>query len=367
MNGASKITFEVVLERDRVYRSSMIFVPLPLFATFFLGFALARFVFTRDMRKRPHQLFATLIALFGVQSLLTSLRWGYGVEAVAPLMGLIAPVLPVLAYLAYAGLSGRQRGRQLWPLAVVVLNWIVFFALDDFADLPILLTYLSFGALLLWRYRRGEGALSLPPLSDARDIRTAMGLTGIALIASGLTDAYIVYDYITADGRTAGRVLSVAQTVFILMAGILAVFGKAAEDPGKAASPPAPAAKAATETDEAILEQLDRLFEGEKLHRTEDLSLRRLSRRLGVSDRQVSSAINRIKKMSVSQYVNAFRIEEACRLLRETDDSVLTISLASGFATKSNFNREFSRVTGQAPTQWRDADKRARRVDRGEG
>ena len=29
--------------------------------------------------------------------------------------------------------------------------------------------------------------------------------------------------------------------------------------------------------------------------------------------------------------------------------------LASGFNTKSNFNREFRRVTGRTPSDWRDA------------
>ena len=61
--------------------------------------------------------------------------------------------------------------------------------------------------------------------------------------------------------------------------------------------------------------------------------------------------------MSVSQFVNEYLITEACRLLRETDETVLAISLAAGFATKSNFNREFPRVTGQTPSQWRSANK----------
>jgi AraC-like DNA-binding protein len=34
--------------------------------------------------------------------------------------------------------------------------------------------------------------------------------------------------------------------------------------------------------------------------------------------------------------------------------------LEAGFSTKSNFNREFRRVTGTSPAQWRAAEKKAR-------
>ena len=99
--------------------------------------------------------------------------------------------------------------------------------------------------------------------------------------------------------------------------------------------------------------QLEALFAREALHRDEDLSLRRLARRLGLSDRRVSNAINRSHGTSVSQYVNGHRVAAACRLLRESEDTILAVSLAAGFATKSNFNREFQRVMGMSPSVWR--------------
>jgi AraC-like DNA-binding protein len=105
--------------------------------------------------------------------------------------------------------------------------------------------------------------------------------------------------------------------------------------------------------------RLTQLFEGEGLHKDEDLSLRRLSRRIGLPDRAVSQAINRTRDMNLSQFVNDFRIQDACRLLQETQMNVLEISLAAGFATKSNFNREFTRVTGQTPSGWRKAARAA--------
>ena len=71
-----------------------------------------------------------------------------------------------------------------------------------------------------------------------------------------------------------------------------------------------------------------------------------------IPSRDVSRAVNASSGGNVSQYVNKLRIDEACRLLRETDMSVIQIAFASGFNTKSNFNREFQRNVGQSPSNW---------------
>lgn len=335
----------------------MLFVPLPLFATLILGFVCARFVLNRDMTLRAHQLFAGLIALYAAQSLLTSLRWGYEITSAALIMAILAPVLPAVAYLAYKTLSGRQTGLQLWPLGIIGANWAVFAAAPALADPFILMTYLGFGGLLLRLYWRGVDQLTLSPINDAREILIAMGLTGGALVASGLTDVYVIYDFVKNDGGNTGLVLTFVQTAFVLIIGISAVFGRAADTPNKEVVTSELIARDVTGSDEDTLRRLENLFVQDRLHLSEDLSLRRISRRLGVPDRQVSNAVNRIKHMSVSQFVNEHRIKEACKLLRETDDTVLGVSLAAGFATKSNFNREFSRLTGQTPSAWRDANK----------
>ncbi|MFQ1702105.1 helix-turn-helix domain-containing protein [Loktanella agnita] len=332
----------------------MLFVPLPLFATLFLGLLFIRFVLTRDMRLRAHQLFALLVALYAVQSLLSSLRWGYEIEGAALFAILMAPILPAVAYLAYKTLSGPQL---LWPLPVVLVNWLVFAVAPDASDAMILMTYIGFGILLLRQARRGVDHLSLSPINDTREILIAMYLTGTALIASGLTDVYLIYDFVRNEGQNAGLVLTFVQTVFALAIGVSGVFGKAAPQTTEMTRPSTPASPG-TQVDDDIIAKLEDLFTNQKLHRNEDLSLRSLSRRLGLPDRQVSNAINRQRQMSVSQFVNTFRIQDACQMLKSTDRSVLDVSLAAGFATKSNFNREFLRITGQSPSQWRSNFRR---------
>jgi AraC family transcriptional activator of mtrCDE len=52
-------------------------------------------------------------------------------------------------------------------------------------------------------------------------------------------------------------------------------------------------------------------------------------------------------------FINSTRIEEACKLLKSTEDSILSISEQVGFHTISSFNRCFSKLMGESPREWR--------------
>jgi AraC-like DNA-binding protein len=84
-----------------------------------------------------------------------------------------------------------------------------------------------------------------------------------------------------------------------------------------------------------------------------DLTVQRLARRLHLPARSLSAAINRTQGSNMSQYVNTFRLAHAARLLVESKDSVTRIAEQSGFMTRSNFYREFQRVYGQSPKEYR--------------
>ncbi len=54
------------------------------------------------------------------------------------------------------------------------------------------------------------------------------------------------------------------------------------------------------------------------------------------------------------EYLNEWRVRRSCVLLRETDRSVLDISLKVGFSNLSHFNRQFLRLTGMTPRAYRN-------------
>ncbi|MCL4066990.1 hypothetical protein M3484_10440 [Pseudomonas sp. GX19020] len=83
------------------------------------------------------------------------------------------------------------------------------------------------------------------------------------------------------------------------------------EEPG----PPNPVPNV---NDALVLERLTALLSERRLYRDPDLTLDRLSCRLGIPARQVSGAINRQLGCNVSQAINDWRIREAMRLLLET-------------------------------------------------
>lgn len=56
---------------------------------------------------------------------------------------------------------------------------------------------------------------------------------------------------------------------------------------------------------------------------------------------------------SPMQYVNEYRIKQACRLLEQTDLSVTEVCLECGFGNLGNFLREFRRQTDTTPLQYR--------------
>lgn len=52
-------------------------------------------------------------------------------------------------------------------------------------------------------------------------------------------------------------------------------------------------------------------------------------------------------------FINSTRIEEACKLLKSTEQSILSISEQVGFRSISSFNRCFSKLMGETPKAWR--------------
>ncbi|MEP0177774.1 MAG: helix-turn-helix domain-containing protein [Paraglaciecola sp.] len=74
---------------------------------------------------------------------------------------------------------------------------------------------------------------------------------------------------------------------------------------------------------------------------------------LGVSQRQLSEAINTETGQSYSQFMNKRRVDEAVKIIRQNPKKPLTaVIYDSGFRTKSSFNREFANLIGVTPSEF---------------
>lgn len=75
----------------------------------------------------------------------------------------------------------------------------------------------------------------------------------------------------------------------------------------------------------------------------------------GLSPAYFATAFKGATGMSPTAWLMQQRIERARHLLRRGRGSLLEIALACGFSDQPHFTRQFTRITGMSPGQWRTA------------
>jgi transcriptional regulator GlxA family with amidase domain len=94
-------------------------------------------------------------------------------------------------------------------------------------------------------------------------------------------------------------------------------------------------------------------------HPDEDLCVPALAARVGLSERQFLRVFPAETGHSPAAYVEAVRVEAACRLLETTDDGLDRIARVCGFGTLRTLQRSFQRVLRVAPHEYRERFTRA--------
>ncbi|MBD9624308.1 helix-turn-helix transcriptional regulator [Ensifer sp. ENS06] len=337
----------------------MIFLPLPFVVALLLLILLA-FMLHGDEPGRRNRPFLALVALCALQSVIVGLRWGYDVTALKFALPVLASGVPPLVLASFHSLIRRDERSAAAAGWVHAAPTIGMFALVLFApryiDFALIVEYVGYALALLNLARVGTDALEEARFEGAAAAHRALLIAAFSLCLSALFDLAILLDFEWTRGANIGLIVSNANLLGLLFIGLTAMVADRARA--------LPAAGAVTDEDPVakpqdreILDRIDQLLVSQKLARDENLTLSRLARRAGLPARQISTAVNRLAGKNVSQYINDIRIAEACRLLRETDMSVTAAMLESGFQTKSNFNREFLRVTDLSPVAWREQNR----------
>ena len=105
---------------------------------------------------------------------------------------------------------------------------------------------------------------------------------------------------------------------------------------------------------DAARARLEELMHDERLYLDEELSLDTLGAELHLSRHQLSQLLNERIGKNFNEYLNEFRVRDACRMLiEEPERSVLSIAHAVGFNSKSSFHTAFRKFTGRTPLQFR--------------
>ena len=100
-------------------------------------------------------------------------------------------------------------------------------------------------------------------------------------------------------------------------------------------------------------ERLDRAMAFIGRHFTEGLSLAQVAAQAGLSLQAFSRFFHKLVGMTYMDYVLALRVSMACRLLLETDHGASEVAFQVGFNNLSNFNRQFKKLKGTTPRDYR--------------
>lgn len=109
------------------------------------------------------------------------------------------------------------------------------------------------------------------------------------------------------------------------------------------------------EDSEILQRQLALLMHDEKLFCNSELSLADLASRLNSLPNHLSQVINEREGKNFYDYINTLRIEEFKRLATSPDSrkyTLMALAEASGFNSKSSFNRYFKKISGQSPSEY---------------
>lgn len=298
-------------------------------------------------RRHTGHLFKLLLWLCLVHSLIAGLAIMLpGEKAWHRLQPITAVALPLMCRLVLAQATGQCV--RIWRSGLVLLLMMACVLwVPQGIDWLLPAVWLGCAALMGWRLRSGSDVRPQAALSEKGLTLAGWRLLTLLLVAVALLDITLSCLMEGAAATGAPALLLAGNLIIVGVMSLLLLSGRSC-----AAAPVVKVLRQASAEDADIVARIDALMQA-GLYREPQLNLARLARKAGIPTRQVSAAVNALYQQSVSQYVNGWRIREAGERLAGSQQTVIEVMESVGFQTKSNFNREFRRITGKTPTEWR--------------
>ena len=343
----------------------MILVPLPWMASLVAVIAALTLLRSPGMPRAARYLFAGFLAVLALAGFLLGLRLGYGMGWARTAQLALALTPMPLAFLAFRALT-QEHGPDLKRLLLVHALPVGVLTALCVARLPFMADFLVPGVAAVYVVgmvrlaRSGPDVFLHVPAARFGFLRGALWATILLAALMIASDIAIFFAVLRLGEAVLPSMIAGASGLFVAVIVVAALIGLplALHAPQSGETETGRDASAAAPRDEhhAVMQRLDALMAETTLFTDSNLTLARVARRLALPARDVSNAVNRVTGENFSRYVNGHRVARAKALLKDTDLPVTEIVFSSGFTTKSSFNSEFRRVTGQTPSAFRAAE-----------
>ncbi len=84
-----------------------------------------------------------------------------------------------------------------------------------------------------------------------------------------------------------------------------------------------------------------------------EIAIRQMADICHLSETHFRRLFERNMNMTPMEYINLVRVQMACEYMKKHQDSMETVAVKCGFQTASTFNRNFKRILGITPYQWK--------------
>lgn len=319
-------------------------LPIPVFAAAVLVFLFLRLWITRG-KLTP---IAGLLALCAVQAGIIALAQHYQIAGMRFVQPITATLIPPAAWCAFQWTAVRpMRRADLLHLLVPLAAAAALVTGPDFLDVFIAAVFVIYGSVILFQSLKGPDAQPRAFLGDGQLPTRIWQVIGVALCASALSDIFIVAAISAGVEYLRPWIISLFSVGNLMLIGIISLSNHLQSDEDMDEVAP----RVISEAEKQVWQRLQTYMQNHRPYLDPDLTLARLSRKLGIPAKTLSIVNNQETRENVSRYVNTARIAAAQAALKG-GENVTSAMLSSGFNTKSNFNREFLRVAGKSPSEW---------------
>ncbi|HSR68323.1 MAG TPA: helix-turn-helix domain-containing protein [Acidobacteriota bacterium] len=346
------------------------------------GCFLAVVVWTHRRGNRlANRLLATLLLLYSLQLLEIVLYWTRSLQAVPHLWGMswLFPYLYGVLLYFYARAQtepaltlGLRQAPHLAPFLLGGLLFLPFYlqageikrrmlqssypgqgegGVSLFVLSIWLLQFIHFTVYLMLTLRVLKGAgRGSPSYSWLRRLTAAFGITFACWFFNGMAVAF-GFPYLRLIDYASS--LSMSATIYAIGYTALRqpeLFLQSWTDKYRGSTLTADQA-------EDFQRRLLEVMQAGKPYRDAQLRLKDLAGKLEVHPHHLSQVINQHFQRNFNDFVNAYRVEEAKRLMadpRHRHDTLLDLAFEAGFNNKTSFNQAFKKHAGTTPSRFRE-------------